>query len=105
MSNTFKVLLVAGCLTLTSLAPSLAAASVNARQQRQAARLQAGVASGTLTAREAASLRRATASVRHEERRYRRDGVLQPWERADLQRDLTRLDRALYRQKHDGQVR
>ncbi len=78
-----------------------AAASVNARQKAQAARIHAGVISGELSRREAVRLRAEQAAIRAEERAYRRDGVLSPWERADLARDRNRASRHIARQKHD----
>jgi hypothetical protein len=82
-----------------------ALASVNGRQRRQQARIAQGVRSGELTGREAARLEARERHIRREERRYRADGVLDPWERADLNRDLNRASRDIYRQKHDGATR
>jgi hypothetical protein len=79
-----------------------AAASVDGRQRHQARRIHAGVESGALSRREAARLRAEQAAIRAEERRYRRDGVLGPWDRADLNRDINRAGRDIRRQKHDG---
>ncbi len=99
-------------LTLLTLAGALALAappvqaSVNGREHRQKERIRQGVRSGELTKREAARLTAEQARIRAEERRYRRnDGHLGPCERADLQRDLNRASRDIYRQKHDGQKR
>jgi hypothetical protein len=87
-------------------APTSQAASVNARQRAQQARLRQGLHSGALTGREFARLQAQEARIRAEERRYRaNDGHIGPWERADLQRDLAIASRRIARQKHDGQVR
>lgn len=86
---------------LVAVGAGRAEASVNGRQARQAARIQAGVKSGELTRREAVALRAEQAALRAEERRYRRDGVLTPRERADLRRDQNRASRHIARQKHD----
>jgi hypothetical protein len=83
-----------------------AEAGVNGRQHRQADRIRQGVASGDLTCREAARLSRQQARIRAEEAWFRsNDGVLGPWERAKLNRDLNRTSRRIYRQKHDAQYR
>jgi hypothetical protein len=99
-------LLVAG-LAVGSLigAASSAQAGINGRQHRQQARIAQGVRSGELTGREAARLERQERQIRREERLFRADGHLSPAERADLDRDLNRTSRNIYRQKHDGQTR
>lgn len=94
------VLALVGCLALATPGQ----ASVNGRERRQHERIQQGRRSGELTSREAARLAREQARIEREERRYRaNDGRLGPRERADLDRDLNRANRHIYRQKHDGQ--
>jgi hypothetical protein len=79
------------------------AASIDARQQGQRARIRQGLGSGELSPREAARLRAEQAAIRVEERHYRRTGGhLSAWERADLRRDLDRACRHIARQRHDG---
>jgi hypothetical protein len=78
---------------------------INYRQARQHERIAQGVASGELTARETARLIAEQREIAAEERYYRRDGRLSAWERADLERDLDRASRDIYRQKHDAQTR
>ncbi|MEO5893736.1 MAG: hypothetical protein ABIQ31_26005 [Ferruginibacter sp.] len=74
------------------------------RDERQ--RIHQGVKSGELTARETARLSREKAKLRNEAIRYKtNDGHIGPRERADLRRDNRRLDRNIYRQKHDRQRR
>src|SRR5690349_10418715 len=87
-------------------APTSSAASVDARERAQQARLRQGLRSGALTGREYVRLEAQEARIRAEEFRYRHDdGVLGPRERADLQRDLARESARIARQKRDGQVR
>ncbi|MGH2372516.1 MAG: hypothetical protein ACRDIC_03440 [bacterium] len=94
-------LAAAGMLTTTAHA-----ASINQRQHHQAHRIAQGVHSGELTRRETARLLAQQAYIRVEEARYRRSGAgLSPWERLDLQRDLNRASRNIFRQKHDRQDR
>jgi hypothetical protein len=82
------------------------AATVDARERAQQARLRQGLRSGELTGREYVRLEAQAARIRAEEFRYRHnDGHLGPRERADLQRDLTRESRRIARQKHDGHSR
>lgn len=82
------------------------AGTINRREHRQRARITDGARSGELTRREARRLHAGERHIQREERRYRRsDGQLSRWERRDLQRDLNRQSRRIYRQKHDEQER
>lgn len=82
------------------------AATVYARQRHQQYRIAHGIASGSLTAREAARLEvRELSIVRQEARMRADDGVLGPAERAVLQHRLDRTAAAIWRQKHDAQHR
>jgi hypothetical protein len=76
-------------------APVSQAATVNARERAQQARLRQGLRSGALTGREFVRLEAQEARIRAEELRYRHDdGHIGPRERADLQRDRpTEADR------------
>ena len=78
---------------------------VNARERHQRARIRQGVASGELNKREAARLRGREAGLTAEKRAMRADGIVTAQERQDLRRTENRDSRAIYRQKHDAQVR
>lgn len=78
---------------------------INGREQNQRARIRQGVASGELTHREAARMRGREAGLTAEKRAMKADGVVTPQERQDLRRTENRDSRAIYRQKHDAQVR
>lgn len=90
---------------------SIAFLSVNAQSgkrslQDENRRIRQGVKSGQLTATEAARLKTQEARLKREAIRYKRnDGVISPVERADLKRDNKKLNRNIYRQKHDRQRR
>jgi hypothetical protein len=102
MRNKAFWMLIAGLLAV----PAAEAASVNGRQIRQRERIRQGVRSGELTRRETLRLRAEQRGLRAEERFYRRTGPgLSRSERRDLQRDLNRTSRDIYRQKHDRQDR
>ena len=97
-------LLVASAAVLFSL-PAFAA-GVNQRANRQEARINQGVQSGELTAREANRLDNRQDRIDAQLARDRADGPgLTPHERAKLQRHENRLSRDIYRQKHDAQRR
>jgi len=75
---------------------------INAREQRQAARIHEGRVDNEITRRELDRLRGDEAAIRAEERVYRRSGEgLNRWERRDLQRDLNRTSREIYRARHN----
>ena len=95
----WAMLMVVAVLT----AAPAAAGTIDRRQHRQRARVDAGVRSGELTQFEASRLRAEQAALRGEERLYRRTGGgLAAWERRDLRRDLNRTSRDIRRQKNDG---
>ena len=98
-------------VSIALVAPAVASAQtppdrpmgINARERRQAARIRDGVADRQLTRGELDKLRADEAAVRAEERVYRRSGGgLNRAERRDLQRDLNRSSREIYRAKHNG---
>ena len=75
---------------------------VNARQHRQVQRIRDGRQDHELTRGELNRLRADEAAIRAEERVYRRSGDgLNRGERRDLQRDLGRTSREIYRAKHN----
>jgi len=103
---------IVAALGLTLLLPAAAGAAprhqrgVNARQERQAARIQHGVKDGEITRAEADRLRGDEAAIRAEERVYRRTGDgLTPQERRDLERDLNRTNRETRRATHNERER
>ena len=100
--TSWAMLVMAGLLAI----PAADAATIDAREHRQRARIREGVRSDELTRHEAARLRREQSRIRREERRYRASGDgLSRRERRDLQRDLSRSSRHIGRQKHDRQDR
>ncbi len=97
---------VIGCAVLSVGAQAAAATrqghSVNAREQRQAQRIHQGVKSGEITPAEKDRLKADEAAVRAEERVYRQSGDgLNTRERRDLEKDLNKTSREIYRAKHN----
>ncbi|GAB3636905.1 hypothetical protein GCM10027422_24950 [Hymenobacter arcticus] len=85
---------------------STAFAQVGPRAQAtERARIRQGARSGELTRPEAARLRAREANVTADKRAARADGVVTRGERHEIRGDKRRTSRAIYRQKHDGQVR
>ena len=83
------------------------AQDIHDRRATQNARIRQGVASGSLTHREAANIRarraRIGASIRRD--RATHGGRLTRAERARLNRRLNRSSRVIYRDKHNGAIR
>jgi hypothetical protein len=103
MRPQFVIIALTACLAGPALAGP---ASINARQDRQEARVEQGVHSGRLTAAETARLDRRSASIAAQEARMRADGQgLSARERATLQQRLNAQSRAIATQKHDRQRR
>ncbi len=105
--NTFTKCLGAAALLGATLLPLAAHAdSINDRLHDQHRRIHQGVESGQLARREQYRLNTRDARIRAQERRDRRSGGrFTPSERRHIQRELNGSNRAIYHQKHDGQVR
>lgn len=90
--------------TLPALAFAQAATpGVDQRQANQERRIDQGVASGSLTQREAARLERGQQRVERAENRAKADGVVTGRERARLDNAQDAQSRRIYAQKHDRQ--
>ena len=92
------------CVLGTLAAAMPAEAGVNRRQARQQHRIDQGVASGQLNARETNRLQKRQAHIANYEARSRADGKgYSARERARTRAMQNRNSRAIYRQKHDAQ--
>jgi hypothetical protein len=77
-------------------------AGVNAREQRQAARIRHGVKSDEITKAEADRLKADEAAIRAEEKVYRKSGDgLTKREAKDLEKDLNKTSREIRRATHN----
>ncbi len=93
---------------LSLVLPALAFAQANTpgvdqRQANQERRIDQGVASGSLTEREARRLDRGQERVERIENRAKADGVVTGRERARLHQAQDVQSRRIYNQKHDRQ--
>jgi transposase InsO family protein len=79
--------------------------SIDRREDRQHDRIAQGIRSGELTRQEAQRLMAEQRMIRQEERLYKSDGVVTPWERRDLQRDLDVASQHIYNETHDADRR
>ncbi|GAA4025809.1 hypothetical protein GCM10022409_07270 [Hymenobacter glaciei] len=78
---------------------------IAARQHNQQTRIRQGVKSGALTRAEATRLKSREADIRQDKAAAKADGVVTRDERQDIRKDEHQTSRAIYRQKHDAQVR
>jgi len=78
--------------------------SINQRQANLYSRIDMGVRNGSLTRREASSLKTRFANIQRMEYRYRRNGLTMA-ERRDLDRRFDALSRSIRLQRHDRQTR
>jgi hypothetical protein len=104
MNAGMRLMTMALALSLCGIA-SAGAPGVDARQQRQAARIEQGVLSGQLTGVETARLQARQQHLSNVERRAEADGVVTARERARLHLAQDRNSRSIARQKHDRQRR
>lgn len=111
MSTTRSALLATAMAVATLGAWAQAASSpaatpgVDQRQANQDKRIDQGVASGSLTARETQRLEREQATVNRAEYKAKADGTVTRQERRRLNNMQDRRSRAIARQKHDPQHR
>ena len=102
-----KLTIVAAALAAAIALPALAQSTpvVDQRQINQEARIQQGVDSGALTARETARLEQGQAHVANVETKVKADGVVTAKERARLTHAQNVQSHRIARQKHDRQHR
>jgi hypothetical protein len=100
-----STLLVAASAATWAQSPAASTPGVDARQERQEARIQQGAASGTLTGRETRQLERQQRAIEHAEGRAKADGTVTARERAGLQHLQNKSSRSIRHQKHDRQHR
>lgn len=106
MKSLTRVLLVAVSTLTIGAGLALAGGNVKARQIHQQSRIANGARSGELTRVETRRLERQAARVHRSIVRDRVDGGrFTPRERVQAQHRLNHQSRAIYRQKHDVQVR
>lgn len=102
--NARSTMAVAAVALLGVTAPYLAEAGViKNREVRQQRRIEQGVKSGELTARETARLEKEQGKIEADREKALADGKMTRKEKAKLTREQNRASRHIYRQKHDAQ--
>jgi len=107
MKSSFFAAPLAVLLVMAAELPAAQAQALRpaTNQPVERARIRQGVSSGELTRPEAARLRAREANITATKQAARADGVVTPTERRVVRGEERRTSRAIYRQKHDGQVR
>ena len=99
--------LIAALLAVTAIAASAQNTTtphVDQRQANQEQRIDQGVASGALTAKETARLTQEQSAVDRVENKAKADGTVTKQERRRLAKMQNRSSRDIHRQKHDKQT-
>lgn len=94
---------IAASVALPALAQPAATPGIDQRQANQERRIDQGIASGELNARETTRLERGQQRVENMETRAKSDGVVTKRERARIHQAQDRQSKRIYRQKHDRQ--
>lgn len=101
----FLVAAAFATIALPVLAQAQSTPRIDQRQANQEQRIDQGVASGQLTAPEAARLEAGQAHVQRMEDRALSDGTMTKKERVRIEHAQDRQSRRIFRQKHDRQHR
>jgi Skp family chaperone for outer membrane proteins len=100
-----KTLVTALALTMAGLAMAQPATpNLDKREANQQQRIDQGVASGQLNAKETNRLQKREAKLVANETAAKADGTVTPSERRKLQREANRNSKAIRAQKHDAQT-
>ena len=100
-----KVWMSALLLAATGVAMAQPATpNLDKREARQQQRIDQGVASGQLTAKETNRLQKREAKLAADEAAAKADGTVTPAERRKLQREANRDSHAVRKAKHNGQT-
>lgn len=78
--------------------------NLDKREANQQKRIDQGVASGQLTAKETSRLDKREATLAANEAAAKSDGTVTPAERRKLRREANRDSKAIHKQKHDKQT-
>ncbi len=103
MKTAFLAVAAIAAIAGPALAQSAATPGIDQRQANQERRIDQGIASGELNARETARLERGQQRVENMEARAKSDGVVTKRERARIHAAQDRQSKRIYRQKHDRQ--
>lgn len=98
------IALTAGGVAFAQAPAAPATPNLDKREANQQARIDQGVASGQLTAKETNRLDKREAKLAADEAAAKADGKVTRAERRKLQREANRDSAAIHKQKHDKQT-
>jgi hypothetical protein len=106
VAATFASLIAVSAFAQTTVppAPNTNTPRIDKREARQDARIDQGVASGQLNAKETARLEKGEQRIENAEAKAKADGNVTKKERAKLTKMQNTESKRIYRQKHDKQV-
>jgi hypothetical protein len=103
-----KLILILTALIFTTsglLAQNTKTPKLNKKQKIQMQKIEQGVKSGELTRLEAKKLLKQEAKLNKFEKKIKSDGIITPKERAKLNNKVKKLDKKIFKEKNDRQVR
>ena len=103
LQSLFAAVLMSACAA-PAIAQDSNTPNIDQRQNNQQQRIDNGVKSGQLTARETRNLDQREATIEADKQAAKADGVVTPAERRRLRREESRASRAIYAKKHKQRV-
>jgi opacity protein-like surface antigen len=102
--RTLTALALAALFSVAAQAQNASTPGIDQRQANQEARIDQGIASGTLNKREARRLNHQQRHIDNAENKAKADGTVTKAERRRLHHMQDHGSRRIYRQKHDAQT-
>ncbi len=103
LKTTFAALIAAVAVPALAQTAGTATPGIDKREALQQQRIDQGVRSGELTAKEAAKLERGQQHVQNMEAKAKADGTVTAKERQRIEHAQDQQSRKIYREKHDKQ--
>ena len=97
----FVAVLLASTFAVSAFAQSASTPKIDQRQENQQKRIDNGVASGALTAKETANLEKREIKIEGDKEAAKADGKVTAAEHRKLTREQNRTSRAIHRKKHN----
>src|SRR5215475_1399699 len=99
----YAVLTVGGLIAASGAANAQSMYDINRMQDYQQNRIERGVRDGQITRSEESRLEQGERAIDRAQSRAMADGHVSPWERANIDRMVSRENREIYRDSHNGQ--
>ena len=103
-TTTFAASLILAAFTLPAFAQNASTPNLDQRQANQEKRIDNGVKSGQLTAKETANLEKRETKLETDKQAAKADGKVTKAERNKLQREANRDSRKIHRKKHNAKT-